>query len=91
MAEYLDTPVTYKNPWHDPKKYPLYGPAEYEADAKPEEYRGYLIYHRVRSGRPISDGADCFDVVKDGVCLTQCAGPNGARRAIDIGALWGRD
>ena len=65
--------ATYANPWHKPGK-PEYGPAVYETDAKPVEYGDHLIYRR----RP-----DCWDVVKGGACVTQMAGPNGARRAID--------
>jgi hypothetical protein len=62
----------YKNPWHKPGK-PQYGPPCYETDVRPAEYLGYLIYHR---------HAAVWDVVKDGVCVTQRAGPNGARQAI---------
>lgn len=65
---------SYKNPWHRPTQ-SHYGPAEYTTNAKPVEYRGYLIYERI-------DG-HVWDVVKDGVCVTQRAGPNGARHAID--------
>lgn len=65
--------TAYRNPWHKPGK-PEYGPAMYETDVKPESYRDHLIYHRV--------GA-VWDVVQNGVCITQMAGPNGARRAID--------
>lgn len=67
-------PSRYKNPWHKPKDTSC-GPEFYTTYAKAKEYRGYLIYERI-------DGA-VWDVVKDGVCLTQMAGPNGARRAID--------
>jgi hypothetical protein len=63
----------YGNPWHRPEK-PEYGPMFYETDVEPELYRGYAIYRRLTC---------CWDVVKDGVCVTQLAGPNGARRAID--------
>lgn len=63
----------YKNPWHRLDKRE-YGPAFYETDATPTEYRGYLIYHRTMA---------VWDVVKDGVCVTQLAGPTGAKRAID--------
>jgi hypothetical protein len=65
--------ATYANPWHKPGK-PEYGPAAYVTDATPTEYGGHLIYRRL---------PDCYDVVKGGVCVTQMAGPNGARRAID--------
>lgn len=66
--------ATYANPWHKPGK-PEYGPATYATDATPTEYGGHLIYRRL---------PDCYDVVKNGVCVTQMAGPNGARGAINI-------
>lgn len=66
--------ATYKNPWHNPRTN-TYGPAMYETDVAPKEYRGYLIYERIPG--------HCWDVVQDGVCLTQRAGPNGARQYID--------
>lgn len=65
--------ATYTNPWHKPGK-PEYGPAVYETDAAPTEHCGHLVYHRQ---------AQVWDVVKGGACVTQRAGPNGARRAID--------
>lgn len=65
--------MKYRNPWHSPTE-PMYGPEYYETNAKPEEYKGYLIYNRL-------DGV--FDVVKEGMCLTQMAGPNGAKQWID--------
>jgi hypothetical protein len=64
--------TSYINPWHKPETND-YGPAIYQTDATPTEYKGYLIYHR---------GA-VYDVVKNGACVTQMAGPNGARQAID--------
>jgi len=66
--------ASYRNPWHNSQR-PEYGPAFYTTEAKPEEYRGYLIYQRIYG--------HVWDVVKDGVCITQMAGPNGARQAID--------
>ena len=51
-----------------------YGPEFYTTDVTPKGYRGYLIYHRLM---------DVYDIVKDGVCVTQYAGPRGAREAID--------
>ena len=75
--------VRYKNPWaslsdkNSGKGYFEYNESMY---GPPKEYKGYLIYHRIRS---TSKGGDCYDVVKAGVCLTQLAGPNGARKAID--------
>jgi len=73
-----DKTVRYKNPWHNPhdrmsKEY-------FETNVRPAKYKGYLIYHRIRSN---AKGGDCYDVVRDGVCLIQMAGPNGARMAID--------
>ena len=65
--------TTYSNPWHRSGK-PEYGPQFFETDSRPTPYRGYLIFHRLR---------DCWDIVKDGECVSQCAGPNGARARID--------
>lgn len=65
--------ATYRNPWHKPRQ-PMYGPARFECADAPTEYRGHLIYQRL---------PNCFDVVKDGACLHQRAGINGARAAID--------
>lgn len=63
----------YKNPWHRPMD-PMYGPPMYKTSVTPTRYRGFLIYHRL----------ECvWDVVKDGTCITQRAGFNGAKRAID--------
>lgn len=66
--------TSYKNPWHHPLK-PEYGPAFFATSATPQFYKGYAIYQRIE-GR-------VWDVVRNGVCVTQMAGPNGARRAID--------
>lgn len=46
-------------------------------------YKGYLIYHRINAASPIENGAHVFDIVLDGVCIGQYAGPNGARQFID--------
>jgi len=67
--------TTYKNPW---VKKGL-GPIEYATDAAPEEYKGYLIYCRPDA----TTGIPVWDVVLGGVCVTQRAGINGAKRAID--------
>jgi hypothetical protein len=64
----------YKNPWHKPR-HPEYGPEEYTTTAEPEVYRGYRIHERITG--------HVWDVVKGDTCITQMAGPNGARRAID--------
>ncbi len=65
--------TTYRNPVHR-RHDPMYGPEFYQTDAKPVTYKGHLIYHRTEL---------VWDVVLDGVCLTNRAGPNGARRFID--------
>lgn len=65
--------TTYRNPWFKPGK-PEYGPAEYQTDVEPAEYRGFLIYRR---------NSVVWDVVKDGACVGQYAGPNGARGFVD--------
>lgn len=64
-------PATYRNPWHQPSRHE-YGPAFYETSAKPVQYRGYAIFHRI-----------AFDVVKDGCCVGQYHGINGARQFVD--------
>ena len=63
--------ATYANPWHANGN----GPERYTTDVKPTSYRGCLIYQRV---------AGSFDVVENGVCLTQRAGLRGAKKAIDL-------
>jgi hypothetical protein len=65
---------TYKNPWHKTTNN-MYGPSYYHTNAEPTRYKGYLIYERI--------AGTVWDVVKDGVCITQLAGPNGARSFID--------
>lgn len=66
--------TNYINPLHHHGN-SMYGPNQYSTDAKPKSYKGYLIYERI-------EGV-CFDVVLNGTCVTQRAGINGARRAID--------
>lgn len=50
-------------------------PQVYKTEARPQEYRGYLIYHRIQC---------CWDVVKDGRTVGQYAGQSGAKRFIDM-------
>ena len=71
----------YLNPWY--KSNGASGPRFYETSAAPKNYRGYLIYHRINSAYPLSSGAHCFDIVKNGVCVSQMAGPRGATDKID--------
>ncbi len=55
-------------------------PEIYKTDAKPVEYKGFLIYHRIKSSNP---WGNCWDIVKDGVCVSQYAGLSGAKGVID--------
>lgn len=69
----------YRNPYFD-RRHPTdprrsTGPEFYETEAQPTEHRGYLIYERIRG--------HVWDVVKNGWCVTQRAGFDGACRAID--------
>lgn len=57
--------ITYINPWY--KNGQGYGPDCYRPDRKVDSINGFDIYYR----------AGCFDVVQDGVCRTQMAGPSG--------------
>lgn len=73
------TLARYRNPWHRPGHAET-GPLEYETEARPASYRGFLIYRRL---------PQVFDVVRDGACVTQMAGPQGARSAIDKMIIFG--
>jgi hypothetical protein len=64
---------SYTNPFHSPQ-YSGSTPV-ITTDSKPSEYRGYLIYERIRG--------QVWDIVKDGVCVGMNAGPRGARKRID--------
>lgn len=63
---------TYTNPFHS-AHYTGSRP-EITTTTTPKEYKGFQIFK-------ISDKH--FDVVKDGVLVSQMAGPNGAMQAID--------
>lgn len=65
----------YINSFHNPHD-ATYGPSHFETSAKPVEYLGFTIYRRL---------PECFDVVRDGLCVGMYAGLNGAKRAIDAG------
>lgn len=69
----------YRNPCWKPNGRG-YGPEFYETEAKPVEHAGHLIYERIEG--------HVWDVVRDGVCVTQMAGLNGAKRAAE-GAMYG--
>jgi hypothetical protein len=64
----------YKNPWHKANTTD-YGPEYYTTTVKPIEHAGHLIYQRIEG--------HVWDVVKDGVCINQMAGPNGAKQAAE--------
>lgn len=66
--------TTYKNPWHKDGKGS--GPEFYETSAKPIEYRGHQLFHRI-PGR-------CCDVVKDGSCVAQRVTVRGAKGWLDF-------
>jgi len=68
-----ETTTSYRNQWHRPEE-PHYGPAVYETRFPSQPYRGFDVYERM---------PNVFDVVKDGVCVGQFAGYDGAKRNID--------
>lgn len=59
--------VSYKNTCYRADGYG-YGPPIYEPERFVKHCEGYDIYYR----------AACFDIVKDGACVMQMAGINGA-------------
>jgi len=67
--------VTYRNPWHEPDD-ARYGPKFYQTNARPFKHAGCLIYQRI--------AGKVWDVVYDGVCLSQRAGRGGAKEAAEI-------
>ncbi len=67
--------TAYRNPWHNPRDTHS-GPEMYETDARPFEHAGHVIYQRIKG--------HVWDVVKDGVCVAQMAGPNGARDKAEL-------
>jgi len=62
----------YKNTWHNPASRD--SKEFFETDAKPIHYKGYDIFRRL---------PECYDIVKDGICIHQRAGLNGAKETID--------
>ena len=68
---------TYKNTFHS---YRYDGSKEYYDGMNPVKYRGWRIYHRIKSN---ADGGNVYDIVFDGVCLGMYAGIKGAKSAID--------
>lgn len=70
--------ASYTNHWHNPLN-AIYGPAVYVTDAKPVLHAGCELYERI----PGPVGRCVWDVVRDGVCIHQRAGLNGAKRAAE--------
>ena len=64
--------ATYKNPWHSPRGH---DPDIYTTDARPIEYRGFLLYNRI-------PGTVC-DVVKNGCAVRQIVTVKGGQNAVD--------
>ena len=63
------------NPWHKPGR-AEYGPAVYETSAHPTRHACHEIFERV-PGR-------VWDIVRDGACVAQMAGLEGAKRAAEV-------
>lgn len=74
MTEYI-------NAFHNPKN--TISQKVFITDVKPSKYKNCLIYHRINAFSPVENGAHVFDVVLNGKCIGQYAGPNGARKFID--------
>lgn len=82
MTKPIEEVARYKNPWYNEFSSPGSGPKYYSTNAKPRVYRGYLIYNRVKG----KAGRGCWDIVKNGVCVTQRAGDTNHRlnQVIDL-------
>lgn len=50
-------------------------PAIYRTEVRPVEYKGLLLYQRIKGV--------CWDVVRDDVCIGQYAGRSGAEAFVD--------
>lgn len=70
--------TTYKNLFYNAKN--MDSKRVFSTEEKPIEYKGFQIFHRIRSSNP---SANCFDVVINGVCIGMYAGLNGAKMYID--------
>ena len=70
--------TTYINTFY--QKYTPCSSEHIATNETPREYKGYKIYHRVKSNQP---GGNIYDVVKDGKCIGMYAGFNGAKSLID--------
>jgi hypothetical protein len=65
--------TSYKNSFYSPK---FQGSTEViKTEANPTEYKGCQIFQRIKG--------ECWDVVKDGICIGMYAGINGAKKFID--------
>lgn len=72
--------ATYRNSFFD--SVCGHDPEIYTTDAAPVEYKGHLLYHRIKGSKP---GRHCWDVVKDGVCIGQYGGRAGCEAFVDRG------
>ena len=71
---------TYQNSFYNPHN--RMSKPFFTCEHRPVKHKGFEIYNRIKS---ISKGGDCWDIVKDGVCIGMNAGLNGAKRRIDEG------
>ena len=73
--------IKYKNSFYKAKENNPYSPEYFNYNPGTgegvEEYKGHTIYARW------DRFALCYDIVKDGICISQMAGPNGAKRKVD--------
>lgn len=87
FGQYLqeDKEIEYKNPWFGKGNNDKDMPRSYKTSVKPEEYKGFHIYHRIKdeSDPTFKLGKNIFDIVYQGKLVSQMAGPNGAKKAID--------
>jgi hypothetical protein len=71
----------YKNSFYNKKDNNPYSPENFTYHPDTGDgvvyYKGFIIYARW------DRFALCYDIVKDGVCVSQMAGPRGAKDAID--------
>jgi hypothetical protein len=70
--------MIYKNSFHNSKN--QYSKEFIETENSPIEYKGFKIFHRIKSHNP---SGDVFDIVKNDVCIGMNAGINGAKKRID--------
>ena len=73
---------TYRNAFHNAgNPYKSTGPSHFTTDAKPIEYRGFLIYERIPTAGKFKYGE--IDSVKNGMCVMISCTVQGAKTRID--------